>query len=305
MHKNISRRHLTRRRSRSLRHALVEGQAISKRNGRFEALEDRCLLAFSVTPAAVTSLIDQQLQTSSLLKDFYGLALDGKTTKFQSNNPSDETVVSLLKTAAPQLAPANETSDAVTGKIVFGVGVKGEIAIGAANLLTVELGSLAYGYNLTYDFAGALLGGESLAWTLSRSVQLSLPSVTLSAEYYVSLDSITDIPNSSDTIRVGISAALESSATPANAAQSELERLHSKTLFRYDASIDPTIDVTLQAETTMTVGEFLSPNYMNQPTLAQGLADLFIPFYGDTAWQRIISLSRPKQSVRCYPWEFY
>ncbi len=130
MHKNKSRRHLTRRRSRSLRHALVEGQAISKRNGRFEALEDRCLLAFSVTPAAVTSLIDQQLQTSSLLKDFYGLALDGKTTKFQSNNPSDETVVSLLKTAAPQLAPANETSDAVTGKIVFGVGVKGEIAIG-------------------------------------------------------------------------------------------------------------------------------------------------------------------------------
>jgi len=46
-------------------------------------------------------------------------------------------------------------------------------------------------------------------------------------------------------------------------------------------------DVTIKAETSLRVDDFLA-NYVNQATFAEGLADVFIPYYGDTWWENLL-----------------
>ena len=169
-------------------------------------------------------------------------------------------------------------------EVTVGVEVRGEITAGIPYVHELQTGlvGLATGYNLTYDFVDR-------EWTISRDWSFDLgEQLGAVLETYVtfgnSLESIWSVPGA---VTVGI-------AVAGTFSNDESGRIGS--LFRIDYDYGQTRALTFSAEATLPTTEFVN-NYVQQgdgdsdvsgTEFAQGLADLLVPYYGDTWWENLL-----------------
>jgi hypothetical protein len=250
----------------------IRCSARKRRISRFslESLEDRTLLANCANPLGE---IWREVADSPFMPDFLNQAL----TLYESNTArvSDYFTGTLIPQVEAGLAQAGFPVD-VTTDITFGIGIEGEIGIGpdaaflGVNLNAVEVGT---GYNLTLDCL-------EQTWKLSRAFEGRLVTAKVAGEYFAKFPSLLNV-HDTDQITFGVTLSggaevkgqVEGSTVLGLIAEGE-------------AVFGPNVSIT--AQTTISVGDFLA-NYAHQSSFHLGLADVFIPYFGNPWWQDMIT----------------
>ena len=131
------------------------------------------------------------------------------------------------------------------------------------------------GYTVTRTFD---LGGEDY-WTFARGFELQVGNVGFLGEYYIELDDITETPSNNDLFTLGM-------RIVADVSQSSSEAdVPIPAIFRVEADFEAGRELTFEASTELSVEEFLSEEFTDQTEFWKGVADVFVPYYGD-AWYR-------------------
>jgi len=154
----------------------------------------------------------------------------------------------------------------VASELTLSVEVEGEVSAGLPGF-SLQLAGIATGYNFTYDVSAD-------EWTISRVSELSLLTGSVVASQYVKLDTLNNPTQL--TPGFAVTAALSSSLA-----------LQAGEVLQAEVSAGTETSVTISAETTLQTQDFLQ-NYVHQPDLVQGLADVFIPYYGDSWWETLV-----------------
>jgi len=226
-----------------------------------ERLESRLLL--STVPEGEISALWSDVSNSPFLPVMIGYALEEHGCTFaQASSLMGGAIDSILDSLGGHIDASAD--------VTFSVGIEAEASLGVPGV-SQELASLGTGYNLTYS----ILEED---WTLSRYLAFAVVGVDISTEYFASFDSILSV-TSSDWVTFGVSAAV-SAGTNAAIQVGQLLRAG------IEEGVSGNISVT--AETHLQVDDFLS-NYVDQPSLAEGLADVFIPYYGDSWWENLLA----------------
>jgi len=226
-----------------------------------DRLEPRILLS-EATSSSVISDLWHDVKRSPFLPALLTHALGAHGETFSGASTLMCDAIDSFQGSLPDGVDAN-------ADITLSLGISAECSLGFPGA-SVEAASLSTGYNLTYSLATQF-------YTLSRAIQLSLPLIDVQAEYFASFESILDL-SPADSITFGVTAAVSGGIE----AKTQIGQL-----FQAGASASMEGNLSITAETTISVSEFLT-DYVHQDTLAEGLADVFIPYYGDTWWENLL-----------------
>ncbi len=242
----------------------------------FEQLEPRLQLSGPVPETAVANLWGSHIQQSEFIRDVLSIGLQDLGHTWSA---ASDLLTETVEDALDMLSGAIDVDAAVT----FSLGIQGEVNVGPSMFASagVEAAELATGYNLTWD------NSES-EWTLSRAFEMKLVGLSAAAEFYAVFGDIRGTLGSDDRIRFGVKAALGGAAVAS--AEFQVSQLVQANV---DFEMGASAQICVSVETELEVGDFLS-NYVGQPSLVFGLADVFVPYFGDNPWQMIVdSIAQP------------
>lgn len=251
----------------------IDGVQALQANSRSEGT------ALSQSPAAGAGSVSQAWQRvmeSSFIPRFLEEAFKSASAPFDTISTQMKSQIEMVNQVLPLGIEAN-------AQVTFGLALEAEVDVGAdAVVLGVNLNALelSTGYNLTYDFLAQ-------NWKLSRAFEAKFAVFSVAAEYYVKLPSLRELSDT-DTLTFGVSFA------PGSNARGKVESapvildgapIAVGPLFELEGTAGKTL--TLSAETDLKVSDFLS-NYVQQDTLWKGLADFFVPGYGNPWWKDLL-----------------
>ena len=193
------------------------------------------------------------------------------------------------------VALRNNISDNAIGQVTFGIALTGEgILGGGANTdkskvnvgdsvgTEIEVSEFAAGYNVTWD----AFGGKDGNWTLARALTASIHQHEVGFEFFATVEDL--IVNDQDEVTFGIK-------FTGGIGPPEVKKQIEKSIgpFFLEGTLGGNFDAaaSITLETTLKVSEFKS--MVGQETFAEGLADVFIPYYGDSRWENVVGIAFP------------
>jgi hypothetical protein len=168
-------------------------------------------------------------------------------------------------------------------RAVSSFGALDPFGLGALGGASVE--ALGTGYNLSWtpgaNFSLTTSSDLTGTWKLSRLYDLALGANHFVFEQFAQFGSLQNLATS-DPVVLGVNiTALTNSAT---ARDDLLEILDLDGLAsRLNGEVSPDSALSLSVSARLAAGELLGSNYTDQDTFAEALADIFVPYYGDTA----------------------
>ena len=232
-----------------------------------ETTQDRYTATFNVQASGSLSQI--QNAWNQVTAGFVPAVLDAAGLGMAAISSTMNSAISSAASAVSGILPN-------TAEVTFGVELNGQVNLGLPGF-SVELAGMATGYSFTRDFL-------ENNWTISRDFSVNILGASVIFEQYITFDSITTVPSQ---VTVGLAAAGQFS----DALSYEIGEL-----FTASFQAGGSQKLTFSAETTLSTVDFVN-NYVEQGNFdstitstefAQALADVFVPYYGDTWWQNVL-----------------